>query len=105
MAGAPISVSETVTHLTAVGCEVKRGSGAAGEHLSVTPPSWRPDLRDPNDFAEEVIRLYGYEKVPSVLPSAPGGHGLTVAQQRRRRVAPGAGRRRTDRGRVVPVPR
>jgi phenylalanyl-tRNA synthetase beta chain len=87
VAGAPISVSETVTHLTAVGCEVKRGSGAAGEHLSVTPPSWRPDLRDPNDFAEEVIRLYGYEKVPSVLPAAPGGHGLTVAQQRRRRVA------------------
>ena len=87
VAGAPISVSETVTHLTAVGCEVKRGSGAAGEHLSVTPPSWRPDLRDPNDFAEEVIRLYGYEKVPSVLPAAPGGHGLTAAQQRRRRVA------------------
>jgi len=87
VAGAPISVSETVTHLTAVGCEVKRGSGAAGEHLSVTPPTWRPDLRDPNDFAEEVIRLYGYEKVPSVLPAAPGGHGLTVVQQRRRRVA------------------
>jgi phenylalanyl-tRNA synthetase beta chain len=87
VAGAPISVSETVTHLIAVGCEVKRGAGASGEQLVVTPPSWRPDLRDPNDFAEEVIRLYGYEKVPSVLPPAPGGHGLTVAQRRRRRVA------------------
>lgn len=87
VAGAPISVSETVAHLNAVGCEVKRGSTEAGERLIVTPPTWRPDLRDPNDFAEEVIRLYGYDKVPSVLPPAPGGHGLTVAQRRRRRVA------------------
>ncbi len=87
VAGAPITVSETVTHLNAVGCEVKRGATDAGEQLIVTPPTWRPDLRDPNDFAEEVIRLYGYDKVPSVLPPAPGGHGLTVAQQRRRRVA------------------
>jgi phenylalanyl-tRNA synthetase beta chain len=87
VAGASISVSETVTHLTAVGCEVRRASGESGERLVVSPPTWRPDLRDPNDFAEEVIRLYGYDKVPSVLPAAPGGHGLTVAQRRRRRVA------------------
>ena len=87
VAGAPITVSESVRHLTAVGCEVERGSGPEGEMLLVTPPTWRPDLRDPNDFAEEVIRLYGYDKVPSVLPPAPGGHGLTVAQRRRRRVA------------------
>ena len=105
VAGAPISVSETVRHLTAVGCEVKRGSGAAGEHLSVTPPSWRPDLRDPNDFAEEVIRLYGYDKVPSVLPVGAGraraDRGAAAPPSRR----PGAGRRRAGRGRVVPVPR
>lgn len=87
VAGAPITVSETVTQLTAVGCEVRRGGDDNGERLIVTPPSWRPDLRDPNDFAEEVIRLYGYDKVPSVLPPAPGGHGLTVPQRRRRRIA------------------
>ncbi|ADB34458.1 phenylalanyl-tRNA synthetase, beta subunit [Kribbella flavida DSM 17836] len=69
-------------------------AGAAGadqltgtDLLTVTPPSWRPDLRDPNDFAEEVIRLFGYDNVPSVLPSAPGGQGLTVSQRRRRRIA------------------
>jgi phenylalanyl-tRNA synthetase beta chain len=55
--------------------------------LTVTPPSWRPDLRDPNDFAEEVIRLFGYDNVPSILPAAPGGQGLTVSQKRRRKVA------------------
>ena len=60
---------------------------AAGAVLTLTPPSWRPDLRDPNDFAEEVIRLFGFDNVPSVLPKAPGGQGLTVAQKRRRRIA------------------
>jgi phenylalanyl-tRNA synthetase beta chain len=51
----------------------------------VTPPSWRPDLTDPNDLAEEVIRLEGYESLPSVLPSAPAGAGLTEGQRLRRR--------------------
>ncbi|MEV5888751.1 phenylalanine--tRNA ligase subunit beta [Nonomuraea fuscirosea] len=54
--------------------------------ITVTPPSWRPDLTDPNDLAEEVIRLEGYESLPSVLPSAPAGAGLTEAQRLRRRV-------------------
>jgi phenylalanyl-tRNA synthetase beta chain len=89
VAGAPISVEETVAHLTSVGCVVAKGNEVAGdgEMLTITPPSWRPDLRDPNDFAEEVIRLYGYDNVPSVLPKAPGGQGLTVSQRRRRRIA------------------
>ncbi|WP_248960072.1 phenylalanine--tRNA ligase subunit beta [Sphaerisporangium perillae] len=56
------------------------------ELLVVTPPSWRPDLTDPNDLAEEVIRLEGYERLPSVLPAAPAGAGLTEVQRLRRRV-------------------
>jgi len=36
--------------------------------LEVTPPSWRPDLTDPADLAEEVIRLEGYENVPTRMP-------------------------------------
>jgi phenylalanyl-tRNA synthetase beta chain len=54
--------------------------------ITVTPPSWRPDLTDPNDLAEEVIRLEGYERLPSVLPAAPAGAGLTEVQRLRRRV-------------------
>ncbi|MFI6512828.1 phenylalanine--tRNA ligase subunit beta [Streptosporangium sp. NPDC050855] len=54
--------------------------------LLVTPPSWRPDLTDPNDLAEEVIRLEGYENLPSILPTAPAGAGLTESQRLRRRV-------------------
>ncbi|GAA1587276.1 hypothetical protein GCM10009804_49210 [Kribbella hippodromi] len=72
----------------AAGAGAAAGDGLVGDDLlTVTPPSWRPDLVDPNDFAEEVIRLFGYDNVPSVLPAAAGGQGLTVAQKRRRRVA------------------
>src|SRR5690606_18190186 len=53
----------------------------AGEGvLTVTPPTWRPDLTGPADLVEEVVRIQGYGQVPSVLPSAPGGRGLTPEQ-------------------------
>jgi phenylalanyl-tRNA synthetase beta chain len=54
--------------------------------LEVTPPSWRPDLTDPADLAEEVIRLEGYENVPSRMPRALAGRGLTPRQRVRRSV-------------------
>jgi phenylalanyl-tRNA synthetase beta chain len=49
--------------------------------LEVTPPSWRSDLTDPADLAEEVIRLEGYVNVPVRLPRALAGHGLTARQR------------------------
>jgi len=55
--------------------------------LLVTPPAWRPDLTGPADLVEEVVRIQGYDQVPSVLPSAPGGRGLTTEQRTRRSVA------------------
>jgi phenylalanyl-tRNA synthetase beta chain len=54
--------------------------------LEVTPPSWRPDLTDPADLAEEVIRMEGYENVPARLPRALAGRGLTPRQRLRRSV-------------------
>jgi phenylalanyl-tRNA synthetase beta chain len=64
--------------LERVGCRV--------EGNEITPPSWRPDLLTPADLVEEVARLGGYNEIPSVLPPAPGGGGLTGAQRRRRNV-------------------
>ena len=55
--------------------------------LSVTPPSWRPDLTDKWTLAEEVARIVGYDLIPAVLPVAPPGRGYTLAQQVRRRVS------------------
>jgi phenylalanyl-tRNA synthetase beta chain len=66
----------------------------AGPVLAVRPPSWRPDLTDPSDLAEEVIRLEGYENIPVRMPRATAGRGLTAPQRLRRtigRVLAGAG--------------
>ncbi len=58
----------------------------SGVMLVVTPPSWRPDLRDPADLAEEVIRLEGYQNIPVRAVRAVGGRGLTARQRLRRTV-------------------
>lgn len=92
--------ARVVALLERVGCTVAQGAdrlsedpgtvgvaSGVGAVLSVTPPTWRPDLTDPADLVEEVVRLDGYDKVPSVLPTAPPGSGLTPRQRRRRAVA------------------
>lgn len=81
VAGLEYSRETVVGRLQDVGCFVE-----GGDALRVTPPSWRPDLTDPNDLAEEVIRLEGYDRVPSTMPRVPAGRGLTVKQRFRRRV-------------------
>ncbi|MDQ1249165.1 MAG: phenylalanyl-tRNA synthetase beta chain [Actinomycetota bacterium] len=91
IAGAPIGTAEARGHLMAVGCTVTEESDG---RWRVTAPSWRPDLRDPADVVEEVVRLYGYEKLPATLPSPPAGRGLTSEQRWRRaasRALAGAG--------------
>jgi phenylalanyl-tRNA synthetase beta chain len=55
--------------------------------LLVMPPSWRPDLTDPADLAEEVIRLEGYQNIPVRAVRAVGGRGLTSRQRLRRTVS------------------
>jgi phenylalanyl-tRNA synthetase beta chain len=80
--GMPISAETTRAHLTAVGCTVSVEGGS----LTAVVPSWRPDLNDPFDLVEEVARIVGYEHIPSVLPPAPSGRGLTTSQALRRRV-------------------
>lgn len=44
-------------------------AGEAGK-LLVQVPTYRLDLNTPEDLIEEVGRLYGYEKIPAVFPSA-----------------------------------
>ncbi|CUR62042.1 Phenylalanyl-tRNA synthetase beta chain [metagenome] len=85
VAGMPITEERSIECLRAIGCEVTV-DGAGSSTLSVTPPPWRPDLTDAQDFSEEVIRLVGYDEVPSVLPTPPSGRGLTRSQQLRRRI-------------------
>ncbi|UQU67231.1 phenylalanine--tRNA ligase subunit beta [Couchioplanes caeruleus] len=79
--GVAYPVEQVTELLGQVGCAVK-----GVEPLEVTPPSWRPDLLAPIDLVEEVARLGGYDAIPSVLPPARGGRGLTPEQVRRRAI-------------------
>ena len=81
--GVDYDLDEVLGALLAVGCEVEQ----VGGELSVTTPSWRPDLRDPFDLVEEVARLVGYDRIPSVVPVPLRSGGLTEAQRARRRIA------------------
>lgn len=80
-AGIPYPAGTTARRLAEVGCAV-----TGTDPLVVTPPSWRPDLRQRADLVEEVLRLEGLEDIPAVVPSAPAGTGLSAAQRRRRSI-------------------
>lgn len=69
---------------------ILRGSGVEvavdGDTLRLLPPTWRPDLVDPYDYVEEVGRKVGFDAIPSLVPVAPAGRGLTRRQLARRAV-------------------
>ncbi|TDC27539.1 phenylalanine--tRNA ligase subunit beta [Streptomyces sp. 8K308] len=81
VAGMTYGRETVVRRLQEIGCTV-----TGTDLLTVSPPSWRPDLTDPNDLAEEVIRLEGYAALPSTLPRPKPGRGLTERQRLHRRV-------------------
>jgi len=81
VAGVDYGRETVVRRLQEIGCDVY-----GQDELIVTVPSWRPDLQEINDLAEEVIRLEGYENLPSTLPKPPSGRGLTHRQRLHRRV-------------------
>ncbi len=81
--GVDYSSTEIETVLTDIGATIS----TAKDGWTVTPPSWRPDLVDAPGLAEEVARIHGYDRIPSAIPVAPPGKGLSRAQAARRRVA------------------
>jgi phenylalanyl-tRNA synthetase beta chain len=83
LVGVDYSTAEVIDSLTVIGCDVLPYDGG----LTVTPPTWRPDLTDRATLAEEIARIVGYDRIPSVLPTAPPGRGLTHSQQKRRLVS------------------
>ncbi|HWN35102.1 MAG TPA: phenylalanine--tRNA ligase subunit beta, partial [Pseudonocardia sp.] len=95
VAGVRYERGVTARRLVQIGCTVELRSSAGSSRsgaeivteIVAVPPSWRPDLVAPADLVEEVLRLEGLASIPSELPSAPAGRGLTSAQRRRRAVS------------------
>lgn len=78
--GLSIPTADIVRILTALGFCVE---GVAP--MTVTPPSWRSDIDGPADLVEEVVRIYGLERVvstPLPRPHAIARPVLTPAQKR-----------------------
>ena len=96
--GAQISPEFIERALTRLGCTVRMDAasvGAAGAGAAagaagtfrVVPPSFRPDLEREIDLIEEVLRLWGMDRVEATIPAAKNHiGGLTHEQRLLRRV-------------------
>jgi phenylalanyl-tRNA synthetase beta chain len=83
LAGIDVTPQQTEKILLDIGATVVKNK----DSFVVTPPSWRPDVVDAPGLVEEVARIVGYDSVPSELPIAPAGRGLTPRQAAKRRVS------------------
>ena len=79
MMGETIPREFIVDMLQRLGCEV---SAKEEDTLKVVPPTFRPDLEREIDLYEEVLRLYGMDRIPSTLPGGPGRVGIKTEAQR-----------------------
>ncbi len=70
--GTSLGGSEICRLLAAIGIATE--SAAAGEdQITVTPPSFRVDLTQPEDIMEEVARTWGYDRIPTRMPHIAAG--------------------------------
>ena len=80
LVGVDYTQEQITSVLSDIGCVVAQVDGG----FEVIAPSWRPDITHKTDLAEEIARISGYQHIPSRLPVAPPGRGLTLRQRQRR---------------------
>lgn len=81
LAGLILPENEIRTILESLGCELL----GKGNVISVTTPSWRPDLHGPADLIEEVVRIAGLDRVPATPLERPAGVARPVLTERQKR--------------------
>ncbi len=64
ISGFKISNKEISKILNDLGFEVKGDKN----FLKLKVPSWRPDIEQPIDVVEELVRIYGYDKIKKIDP-------------------------------------
>ncbi len=77
LGGVDVPLSEQTRILTALGFEIKGDT--------VTVPSWRPDIHGEADLVEEILRITGFDQIPTIpLPrvSEVAVAALSPAQRR-----------------------
>ena len=76
--GFSVSASEIKKILTSLGCEVKMTKS----NIKVTPPTWRPDLKEDIDLIEELTRIKGYDKIKLIEPNRERKNNTLNQRQR-----------------------
>lgn len=67
--------------LERLGCRVTGDGQGADQTFDVTPPTARADIAREVDVIEEILRVVGYEQVPSSLPSLRQPPGVRAADR------------------------
>jgi phenylalanyl-tRNA synthetase beta chain len=78
LSGLSITQEQAEKHLTALGFTV--------QNKQATPPSWRHDITCEADLAEEVLRLIGYDAIPTISLPKPAGHSLPAFDKNTARI-------------------
>ncbi len=90
--GVKIAPAAAAALLKRLGIRKLRGEGDSGV-FSV--PTFRPDLKRDVDLAEEIARLYGYDRIPETVPlrplTAPPANPLYAFHQEARTALAGLG--------------
>lgn len=79
-----MSTGQMTSYLQRLGFRVDNAAGNGDEMLSVQVPSWRPDVEQEVCLIEEIVRLHGYNEIPSERPrvAAPGHRPMAAERVR-----------------------
>jgi phenylalanyl-tRNA synthetase beta chain len=70
LTGMTVTRGEVIDTLRALGFGVEESDDVHGR-LRVTVPTWRGDVEESADLVEEVARIVGFDRIPSLLPTGP----------------------------------
>ncbi|MEA1675418.1 phenylalanine--tRNA ligase subunit beta [Nitrospirillum sp. BR 11163] len=81
LGGVDVAEADQIRILSALGFETSRKDGL----IHAVPPSWRADVHGEADLVEEVLRIHGFDAIPTTsLPRDEGLPKVAVTPKQRR---------------------